>query len=166
MLLPGLWYFPLLIAMVAAYWGLPHRPEARLAYLLAISLAVLAYLLWKYLDNRIGAALLVAMAAGSLASYAIGWRLAQRRSKAWLTSGLLLPFAIFLLLRAGSPPDPPGVPLLIPVSIGFFVLRQAHFVYECYRGGIKPAGALAFLAYVFFFPSIIAGPLERFPRLM
>src|SRR4030095_1800913 len=51
------------------------------------------------------------------------------------------------------------------ISMGFFMLRQAHFVYECYRGGIRAKPCLIeFLTYVVFFPSIIAGPLERFPN--
>ena len=45
------------------------------------------------------------------------------------------------------------------------MLGSVHFVYECYRRGIRQAGLLEFLAYIFFFPTIIAGPLERFSHL-
>src|SRR4029450_1050355 len=53
MLIQGIWYFPLLAAMVATYWHLPHRATLRLGFLSSMSCVVLAYLLWRNLDNRI-----------------------------------------------------------------------------------------------------------------
>jgi len=169
MLLQGAWYFPLLFLAVAAFWCLPNRNWPRLAFLSSASVVVLAYLLWKSLDNRTVMALIGMFAAVSLASYFIGTRLARRRSQAWFGIGLAVPFIALAFTRCGSfgiCPAPAGNLWLIPISVGFFALRQAHFVYECYRGGIKRAGLLEYLTYVFFFPAIIAGPLERFPRLV
>ena len=168
MLLQGTWYFPLLALSVAVYWALTNHPRTRLTFLLGASVTVLVYLLWKYLDNRTLVLLLATLATVTLASYAIGIRLEKQRFKVWLAIGVALPFVAFFVPRCavlGICADHPGHSLVIPVSIGFFVLRQVHFVYECYRRGIRQAGLLEFLAYIFFFPTIIAGPLERFSHL-
>ena len=120
------------------------------------------------LDNRTVILLITTFAAISVASYGIGARLAKRRSQAWLLIGLTLPLSAFLVVNYTPPGDSlerAGSVWVVPISIGFFVLRQAHFVYERYRGSMKPAGLLEFLTYVFFFPTVIAGPLERFDRL-
>ena len=168
MLLEGFAYFPLLAAAVVIYWRLPNERNIRLAFLCMTSGVGVVYLLWSTLENRQVMAVLGSFGSISLGSYAIAARLARQRSKPWLVLGVSLPFTAFLSLQCGFLASCTGArsSWIVPVSVGFFVMRQVHFVYESYRGGIKRRGLLEFIAYVVYFPTIIAGPIERFPRFV
>ena len=146
-------------------WTVPDRARMRIACFAGASFLAFAYLLHKHLQNPVALFFLVFMLALIFLSFAIGKRLMHRQSQPLLVLGVSLPFSIFLL--TGFSPAASALmnssTWLVPVSLGFFALRQAHFVVECYRGTIKHANPITFLAYVLFFPTLVAGPLERFP---
>lgn len=160
-------YFARLAIAVFIYWSIGDRVRARF-YALAIgSLAVFTYLLQRHLQNQIAFAFIAVMAALVILTYAIGQRLVHKRSQALLIVGLCIPFFVFLVPLLGNMLHTARtVSWLVPVSLGFFALRQAHFVFECYRGGIKQADLVSYVAYILFFPSLVAGPLERFPKFI
>lgn len=56
--------------------------------------------------------------------------------------------------------DEPGVAALIGASYSSF--RAMSFVVECHKGTIRVAGPAAYLNYLFFFPSLVSGPIARF----
>lgn len=164
--LPG--YFAWLAAFVTFYWLACRQPPARLAFLAATGLTTSAYLLYRSLPGDIAIPLLAALILLSAASYAIARQQLRKRSIGLLRIGLALPFAVYILahghaLYARLPADQAVV---VPISIGFFVLRQLHLIYECYRGGIKTLDLTAWVAYVFFMPTLIAGPLARQPQFL
>ncbi len=161
-------YFICLAIAVCLYWAIGDRLRVRCFAIALGSLAVLAYLLHKHLQNEVAFLLTTLMATLVLSSYALGVRLMRKQSQGLLLLGLALPLSIFLLTNFGGAFGPSFkiTTWLVPVSMGFFALRQSHFVYECYRGGIKHANFMSYVAYILFFPSVVAGPLERFPKFI
>ena len=165
MLVAGVWYFPLLLAALGVYWNLPSGPRVRLSFLLATSCAVLTYLLWRQLSNGLVLSMLAVFAFISVVTYLIARHLQRQRSRGWLWVAVTQPFLAYVPLQCGTfgwCERSGALPWLVPVSVGFFALRQVHFAYECYRGSIKQHSFLEFAAYVAFFPTLIAGPIERY----
>ena len=162
-------FFLRLAVLVLIYWSIGNRLRARFAAIAAGSSGVVFYLFHKHLQNNVALLFGLAMALLVIASFKIGVALTNKRSQRLMLAGLVLPFSIFLIpllcstLYAGAAPK---LSWLVPVSLGFFALRQSHFIFECYRGGIKQPDFVSYVAYLFFFPSLVAGPLERFPKFI
>ena len=51
---------------------------------------------------------------------------------------------------------------VIPIGLSFFTFRFIHYLVEVKKGNIEHRGYFNFLMYTFFFPIIVAGPIERF----
>ena len=49
--------------------------------------------------------------------------------------------------------------IILPLGISFFSFQQIMYVVAVYRREIKPVSVTDYLAYVFFFPNLIMGPL-------
>jgi len=57
--------------------------------------------------------------------------------------------------------------LLLPVGISFYTFQTLSYTIDVYRGEKKAETHLGILAlYVSFFPQLVAGPIERSPRLL
>lgn len=48
------------------------------------------------------------------------------------------------------------------VGISYILFRLCHFLVESYKGSILKHDPLTFLNYIFFFPSFLAGPIDRY----
>ena len=54
------------------------------------------------------------------------------------------------------------VDVLLPVGISFYTFQTLSYTIDAYKGDVKVTDDLiAFLAYVSFFPQLVAGPIER-----
>lgn len=57
--------------------------------------------------------------------------------------------------------------LILPVGISFYTFQSLSYVVDVYRGQLRPtANFVQFLAYVSFFPQLVAGPIERATNLL
>lgn len=57
--------------------------------------------------------------------------------------------------------------LILPVGISFYTFQALSYTIDVYRHDIKPTrDAVAFFAYVSFFPQLVAGPIERATNLL
>ena len=57
--------------------------------------------------------------------------------------------------------------LLLPVGISFYTFQALSYVIDTYRRALQPTrDPVAFLAYVSFFPQLVAGPIERATNLL
>lgn len=57
--------------------------------------------------------------------------------------------------------------ILLPVGISFYTFQTLSYTIDIYREKIKPTNnALAFFAFVSFFPQLVAGPIERASNLL
>lgn len=50
----------------------------------------------------------------------------------------------------------------IPLGLSYYALRCIHYLAERYKGGLAPHGFIDFVSYLFFLPTLIAGPIHRF----
>lgn len=57
--------------------------------------------------------------------------------------------------------------LVLPVGISFYTFQALSYSIDIYRGTLRPTRDLAaFLAFVSFFPQLVAGPIERAANLL
>jgi alginate O-acetyltransferase complex protein AlgI len=67
-----------------------------------------------------------------------------------------------LLLGMGLEPHLWRFRLVLPVGLSFYTFQALSYTIDCYRRDIKPSeDPLEFLAFVAFFPQLVAGPIER-----
>lgn len=52
---------------------------------------------------------------------------------------------------------------LVPLGISYYTFRCIHYVIEKYKGKISSHKAAELVEYLFFLPTLIAGPIHRFP---
>ncbi|MFA5005160.1 MAG: MBOAT family O-acyltransferase, partial [Candidatus Omnitrophota bacterium] len=52
--------------------------------------------------------------------------------------------------------------ILFPVGLSYIVFRMIHYLVEIHRRNIGPGRFVDFANYVLFFPTFLAGPIERF----
>ncbi|HUT01600.1 MAG TPA: MBOAT family O-acyltransferase [Phycisphaerae bacterium] len=61
----------------------------------------------------------------------------------------------------------PTLRVLLPVGISFFTFQTMSYTVDVYRGKAERARSLLdFALFVAFFPQLVAGPIERYTRLM
>ena len=166
MLFPSSLYFLRLAIAVVIYWTIGGLARVRLYFIALGGLAVIVYLLHENLQNEAALALLSTMVASIVSTYLLSTRLIHQRSQNLMLLGISVPFVVFLVPTLGYVAPGKSLSWIVPISLGFFSLRQSHFVYECYRRGIKQADFLSYGAYILFFPTLIAGPLERYPKFI
>jgi len=56
--------------------------------------------------------------------------------------------------------------VIIPLGLAYIALRGVHYVVEAYRGGLPDHSLSDVADYFFFLPTIIAGPIHRFPQFV
>jgi alginate O-acetyltransferase complex protein AlgI len=54
--------------------------------------------------------------------------------------------------------------LFLPLGLSFFTFEFIHFAADSYAGRIQDAKLGEYAAFIFFFPSMVAGPLKRFQQ--
>ena len=170
MALISVFYLFFLLLTVAVYYALP--PRRRAGWLLAAG--YFFYLTWQ-------PAFLVVLVALSLWSFVAGRLIAAAAApaekKRRLVAGVvvaLLPLAFFkyfnflnentaaLVGAAGWPYAIPNQPFLAPLGISFFTFLAVSYLADIYRGYLRPEpSAVRYFVYLAFFPTLLAGPLER-----
>lgn len=72
-----------------------------------------------------------------------------------------------LLSSLGFAPDEFTLSIILPVGISFYTFQTLSYTIDIYRGKLTPTKDLvAFLAFVAFFPQLVAGPIERASQLL
>ena len=57
--------------------------------------------------------------------------------------------------------------IILPVGISFYTFQTLSYSIDIYKGKLEPTkDAIAFLAFVSFFPQLVAGPIERASNLL
>ncbi|HYD32716.1 MAG TPA: MBOAT family O-acyltransferase [Azospirillaceae bacterium] len=75
-----------------------------------------------------------------------------------LVGGVLLAFKAGLAAPAGG-----SARLVMPLGLSYYALRCLHYLIESYKGRLPPHGFGEFAGYLFFLPTLVAGPIHRFP---
>jgi len=53
-------------------------------------------------------------------------------------------------------------PVIVPLAISFFTFEFIHVAYEKYKGNLEKVSLLDYFSFIFFFPTMIAGPIKRY----
>ena len=170
----SLLYGVFLAAVLLAHRLLPWR-FGRLALLAA------SYFFYGYGSPWHCALLLAATALNFAAAIRLDAMALGRRRKAFLGAtiaaslGMLVAFKYggFLatnlnaLLALARLPAVPVPEIAFPAGISFYTFQTLSYTIDVYYGKERPTrDFLGFALYVSFFPQLVAGPIERFSRLM
>jgi alginate O-acetyltransferase complex protein AlgI len=74
---------------------------------------------------------------------------------------------IALAEAAGWRVEPLLLDIILPVGISFYTFQSLSYIVDVYRGDIQATrNPIDYLAYVAFFPQLVAGPIERATNLL
>ncbi|MBN2507658.1 MAG: MBOAT family protein [Verrucomicrobia bacterium] len=159
-------------AFLLLYWLARANLRTRNALIVAAS-----YVFYGWWDARFLALILLSTAL----DYGVGLALARTPQpgprKRWLALslvgnlGILGFFKYFnffagsaeaALARLGLSVPLPALNVVLPVGISFYTFQTMGYAIDVYRGALPPTrNLLNFMAYVAFFPQLVAGPIER-----
>jgi alginate O-acetyltransferase complex protein AlgI len=163
------WVYGLFLALAwMTYWFIPARLRPAL-------LALLGCCFYGYasLPHLAGLLLLTALV------WAVAFRVAPGSGATrgvWFVASLVLALGVLgyfkyegFLLRSlafltgrpglGTPAHPS---VAAPLAISFFTFEFVHYLIEIHRGTFAAAGPLEFALFIFFFPTLVCGPIKRF----
>jgi alginate O-acetyltransferase complex protein AlgI len=155
------------------YWFVFHHTIKRQNVLILVA----SYVFYGSWDWRF----LTLIFISSLSDFLLGQRIAgaatKKKKKALLTISLLINLGILgffkyyhffvdsfiaLFTFFGITLEPATLVVLLPVGISFYTFQTISYTIDIYRGKLKPTtDAIAFFAFVSFFPQLVAGPIER-----
>jgi D-alanyl-lipoteichoic acid acyltransferase DltB (MBOAT superfamily) len=159
------------------YWLVRNHLRARNILIVAAS-----YLFYGWWDYRF----LGLIFLSSVLDYAVGLGIARqtdaRRRKLWLTLSIVANLGILgffkyfdffvtslatLLQQLDIPFQTSTLRIILPVGISFYTFQAMSYTIDVYRGTIPACRNLVnFLAFVSFFPQLVAGPIERASHLL
>lgn len=167
------WAFCFVVLVI--YYRLGHRWQNR--FLLAASYVFYGCWDWRFLSLILASTVVDFFVAQRLHSTQL-----QQIRKRWLlvsvatNLGILGVFKYFgffaaelssLLQTVGAPLMLPTLDIVLPVGISFYTFQTMSYTIDVYRRQAEPARRFDdFALFVCFFPQLVAGPIERFSRLM
>lgn len=154
-------HFALLGAAAVLLLRLIRGGAVRAVVLLVLNL----YFFWWFIDGWQPLALFVGLAAFSYLVGRVRW---LRERLPWQTPILAVLLWVFLFLVK----DPSLLPWLNPfarnpiilIGVSYMVFRCIHFVMDAEM--IDNADFLSFVNYVFFFPTLLAGPIDQYENFL
>ena len=139
-----------------AYWCIPMLRRHQVAVLGLTSVILL---------SLVSPRTVVIPLFGGVVTFYLGRHLRTHRSGRTLLQMLLVPLAILLTYRYLFPAAENAgwiEKAVIPLGLSYYTFKQLHFLLESHRGNFEDATLGSFLAYLFYFPMFIAGPIERY----
>ncbi|SMD46068.1 D-alanyl-lipoteichoic acid acyltransferase DltB, MBOAT superfamily [Aquiflexum balticum DSM 16537] len=168
-------FFPVVFLL---YWFVFQRNlKAQNAFILLASYVFYGWWDWRFLGL---------IAFSSLVDYICGLKIGAEedtfKRKVYLgislgvNLGLLGFFKYFnffidstvqMINTMGFQANPYSLQLILPVGISFYTFQTMSYTIDIYRRQMVPTkDAVAFFAYVSFFPQLVAGPIERAANLL
>lgn len=158
------------LAFFVLYWSIRDHVKGQNLLILAASYFFYGWWDWRFLGL---------IAFSSLTDYFVGIKLNddEKHKKLWLylslavNLGLLGVFKyynffvdsfidLFALFNYELPRR--TLQIILPVGISFYTFQTLSYSIDIYRGKVKHTrDIISFLAFVSFFPQLIAGPIER-----
>lgn len=167
-----------LLIVFSLYWSLPRNALGiRNAFLLIASYVFYGWWDWHFLGL---------IMLNSTVDYVTGLALYQTQSKgkrkfllgiSLATNLGILGFfkyydffidsAMEVLQTIGFQANFHTLAIILPVGISFYTFQTLSYTIDIYRGKIIPTrNAIAYFAFVSFFPQLVAGPIERASHLL
>ncbi len=166
-----------LAAFLLGFWLVRDSLRARNLLVIAASWLFYGWWDWRFLGLMVGTCLVdfaVALALDRASNSTV------RRRWLWVSLGLNLGvLGVFkylgffvdsfhaLLAEFGVAQPSRTWSILLPVGISFYTFQTLSYTLDVYHRRMAPTRDLpAFLAYVAFFPQLVAGPIERASHLL
>lgn len=176
MIFTSLTFAIFLASVFAAYWIIPAQRWRN------VLIVVCSYVFYGWWDWRFCSLML----ATSLLDFALGLALGKARSNVWrrgllvvsLVSNLgvlaIFKYFNFFVENAQALALAMGVELswttrniTLPVGVSFYTFQSLSYTIDVYRRRLTPTRSVVdFLAFVSFFPQLVAGPIERATHLL
>ena len=168
----------LYLTVFLLYWfAMPQKIKPQNLLILIASYCFYGWWDWRFLSLVI---------FSSLTDYFVGLKIAEsgesKHRKWWLyvslffNLGLLGVFKYYgffvdsfidMFQAMGYHLNERSTSIILPVGISFYTFQTLSYSIDIYRGRLKPTkNLLSFLAFVSFFPQLIAGPIERASNLL
>ena len=169
--------FAIFLPIIFGLYWLIKDLKLQNALLLAASYFFYGWWDWRFLGL---------IAFSSLADYFIGLKLGAEQAKKkrkillglsiFINLGFLVFFKYFnffsesfaeAFVLLGMPFEPSRLNVVLPVGISFYTFQTLSYSIDVYKRKLKPTNDLiSFLAFVSFFPQLVAGPIERASNLL
>lgn len=82
------------------------------------------------------------------------------------TAGIMLVTLVLFKLRAVSRADDVVIDTIIPLGLSYYTFRCLHLLFDHHRGSAPKMAPGELLAYLFFLPTIVVGPIHRAPEFV
>ena len=149
---------PLFLALVAAtfllHWFVVP-PRWRLHLILAANLA------WAGFCAHWWALLPLALV---LLAHRAVHKLVSARAPSVLGLALVGLIGCLGVFKLASVLDLGAAPVMVPVGLSYVIFRLIHVVMDVYYGRLEPMPLPRLLAYALYFPTFVAGPVDRYQR--
>ena len=126
---------------------------------------------WRSLTLALWGAVFYAMFAGAFIAIVLGLSVlvclgGRRRALAWMTGALIVALLYHFKVRAAvsdfGADAPASATVLIPLGFSYLSFELLHVVIDRRRGRIPELSFPDLLAFVFFAPARVAGPIKRY----
>jgi alginate O-acetyltransferase complex protein AlgI len=161
-----------LLIVFSIYWLLQGKLKAQNTFLLVAGCVFYGWWDWRFLGL---------LAVSTLTDFVVGRAVFEAPAKAtkkrWVALGMTMNLVILgffkyfnffidstgmLLHAVGFDPHLPTLRVILPVGLSFYTFQSMSYTLDVYRGKFEPTRDLiGFLAFVSFFPQMVAGPIER-----
>lgn len=174
-------FFPLICVL---YWGIRviSKNREKTLPLRNILLLISSYYFYICWQPKYALLLLLSTAVTYGAALLISNSETQKQKKTWLTAAITLNLVILFFYKyygfvtnsitdafkaMGIAIHIPGLDLLLPVGISFYIFQALGYSIDVYRGDIKAEkNFFTYALFVSFFPQLVAGPIERSTNLL
>lgn len=174
-------FFPLICIL---YWGIRAFTKNREKTLTIrnILLLVGSYYFYMCWQPKYALLLLLSTVVTYGAALFISSSKSKKQKKIWLTSTITLNLTILFFYKyygfvtnsitdalnaLGIAIKIPGLDVLLPVGISFYIFQALGYSIDVYRGDIKAEkNFFTYALFVSFFPQLVAGPIERSTNLL
>ena len=171
-------FFLLFLApSVIAFHGAPRwlgagtGSRVRPWILTGFGMAFFVYFAWKHFGGAWGSAAVLIFVLEMLTS-----RL-YRKGSLWCVAGVFQALTVLSIFKyshfastmladvttaLGIPASPTLPKLLLPLGVSFFTFEFIHVAADVYRGKMERPPLRHYGAFIFFFPTLVAGPIKRY----
>lgn len=140
-----------MVGAVTGHWLLPQL-VARL-WLIALAAVFLAYY------SPASAAILTSFA---LSTYYLAVSRRHLGAKIVVLGLVIIAALAWFKMRIAADMASGVLGAAIPLGLSYYALRCIHYLVERYKGRLVPHDFVDFVSYLFFLPTLIAGPIHRF----
>lgn len=169
------WFLP---AVFAVYWSLSKAPLRWQNILITVA----SYVFYGWWDWRFLTLIFFSTVVDFAIGRALSFSSSQKRRMLLLAGSLVVNLGLLGFFKYfnwfldslseaftlfGQPLELRALDIVLPVGISFYTFQTLSYTIDVYRKKLEPTRSfIDFVAYVSFFPQLVAGPIERASNLL